>query len=111
MQTTALTDRQRETLGKYRGFAQAHGRPPSWTELGRLLDPPVRGQTAERLVTRLRLSGYIAHGPAERVAQELLGEADIILGSVHLTNGDRARVNALRARIAELLGKPFAEAI
>lgn len=108
MQTSSLTDRQRETLAKYREFTKTHGRAPSPKTLGLLLDPPVRGPTVEKLLMRLRLSGHIGNGPAERAAQDLLDEADTFLASVHLTNGDRARAHSLRGRIAELLGKPFA---
>ena len=59
-------------------------------------------------IMRLRLSGHIGDHPVEPLALGLLGEADDFLGSVLLTNGDRQRVNRLRSRIAELLGRPFA---
>jgi hypothetical protein len=99
--------RQAQVLVVYRDLEKRHGRPPTNRELADTLG--VRTPTAETFIMRLRLSGHISDQPIASVALKLLDEADWLFGAVQIANGDRQRVNGLRGRIAELLGKSFTE--
>jgi SOS-response transcriptional repressor LexA len=103
----ALSLRQAEALTAHREFTAQHHRPPSPRELGAMLGG-ITHQSADKLLLVLRLKGYVGNSH-QATALDLLSETDGLLSSVRLTNGDRQRVQSLRGRIAELLGKPFAE--
>jgi hypothetical protein len=104
--------RQAAALAFVREFAASRGRPPTSVELARALVPPVRAQSASRLLDKLRAAGHIgADGRMTPAAVEaaalraLLADVRAWLGPLAICQGDRPAKIALVARIGAALGE------
>jgi SOS-response transcriptional repressor LexA len=118
----ALPDRQAEAWRLIREFWERTGRGPTAAELADQFTPPIRPQSAQRHIDKLRLAGYVSGGSYSRPVtfadlapagkpisvnrpdaecQALLLEADEILGIVAVA--DRPRRDEWRRKAADYL--------
>lgn len=105
-----LPPRQALALTLARQFLAMNGHWPGGRTLAKMFDPPIRYQSADALIRKLRQQGYFGGSPkADADAAEnaklkgLLREAFSAMCSTQLTFAQHEATRPLRERIAEAL--------
>jgi SOS-response transcriptional repressor LexA len=100
------TPRQAQALMLIRPFIAEYGREPTGTELGRAMTPPIRPQSAARLLDKLRAAGKLTPPtPEAQKLRALLADVRAFLRPLAVCQGDRLALGALVARIDAALGE------